>query len=371
MSNLESVVASRKIVKALGVMSGTSMDAIDVALIETDGETHIRCHAFGEGAYDSALRETLLQRLADPIVASAPPPRDLIDAVTDAHCRAVEEMMVSNHLSLDDIDLIGFHGQTIFHAPDRRLTIQIFDGARAARRLKRPVVSDFRTADVLAGGQGAPLAPLYHQAKFGERREPIAVVNIGGVSNITYFDQDTILAFDTGPGSALIDDFIRRRRGLNYDQDGLIARSGAIDLQIVNRFLSMPYFVQAPPKSLDRNHFHKVMAEIETLSDKDGAATLLDLTVKSIARSQEHLPQKPRQWFICGGGRHNLFLLERLKDILGVPVNPVEILGWNGDMVEAECFAWLAVRVVQGLPLSLPSTTGVPYPMKGGHIDYP
>ena len=352
-------------------MSGTSMDAIDVALVDTDGETHIHCRDVGVGTYDHELREILLKRLADPELASAPPPRDLVDAVTDAHCRAVEEMVTSNHLALDEIDLIGFHGQTIFHAPDRRLTIQIFDGARASRRLKTPVVSDFRTADVLAGGQGAPLAPLFHRAKFGDIREPIAVVNIGGVSNISYFDHDTILAFDTGPCSALIDDFIRRRRGLNYDEDGWIARSGKINCQIVDRILSISYFDQTPPKSLDRNYFHKVMKEIESLSDADGAATLLDITVKSIAKSREHLPQTPQQWFICGGGRHNLFLLERLRDLIGAPINPVEILGWNGDMVEAECFAWLAVRVVKGLPLSLPTTTGVPYPMTGGRVDYP
>jgi anhydro-N-acetylmuramic acid kinase len=371
LSNLESTLANRKIVKALGVMSGTSMDAIDVALIETDGNVHINACAFGVGTYDPALREILLQRLVDPTLASAPPPRDLVDAVTDAHCRAVEEMIETNHLSLSEIDLIGFHGQTIFHAPDRRLTIQIFDGQRASRRLKTPVVSDFRTADILAGGQGAPLAPLFHRAKFGDIREPIAVVNIGGVSNITYFDHDTILAFDTGPGSALIDDFISRRRGINYDQDGLIARSGKINSEIAEHILSISYFDQKPPKSLDRNHFHNVMEAIETLSDADGAATLLELTVRSIAKSRAHLPQTPKQWFICGGGRHNLFLLERLRDLLGVPVNPVEILGWNGDMVEAECFAWLAVRVVKDLPLSLPTTTGVPFPMKGGRIDYP
>lgn len=347
------------------------MDAIDVAFLETDGESHILCRDVGIGTYSPELREALLQRLGHPELASAPPPRDLIDAVTDAHCLAVETMIETNGLTLDEIDLIGFHGQTIFHAPDRQLTIQIFDGARAARRLLKPIVSDFRTADVLAGGQGAPLAPLYHRAKYGAHREPVALVNIGGVSNITYFQNDVILAFDTGPGSALIDDFIRRRRGLTYDQDGLIARSGKIAPQIVEMIFALPYFDQKPPKSLDRNHFHHVMAEIETLSDEDGAATLLEMTVRSLAKSLTHLPRTPQQWFICGGGRHNLFLLERLRCELVVKVEPVESLGWNGDMVEAECFAWLAARVVKGLPLSLPTTTGVPAPMTGGRIDYP
>ena len=371
MANLEHVLAKRKIVKALGVMSGTSMDAIDVALIDTDGETHIQCRAFGVGTYQPPLRETLHLRLSNPELASASPPLDLINEVTDAHCLAVEKMIAANNLSLSDIDLIGFHGQTIFHAPERRLTIQIFDGARAARRLKRPVASDFRTNDVLAGGQGAPLAPLFHRAKLGNLREPIAVLNIGGVSNISYFDHEMTLAFDTGPGSALIDDFIRHRRGMNFDQDGLLARGGHINHRIVNGIMKTSFFDQQPPKSLDRNHFHKVMAEIESLSDTDGAATLLDITVKSIAKSREHLPHSPARWFVCGGGRHNLFLLERLRHELSAPVNPVEILGWNGDMVEAECFAWLAVRVLKNLPLSLPTTTGVPHPMTGGRIDYP
>lgn len=347
------------------------MDGIDVAFIETDGENLITCRTVGVGEYEPTLREILLARLTDPALALLQRPKDLVVAVTDAHIFAVESMMKQNQLSSSDIDLVGFHGQTLFHAPDRRITIQIFDGQRASRRLGVPVVSDFRTADVLAGGQGAPLAPLYHRAKLGGSAEPVAIVNIGGVSNITYCDNETILAFDTGPGSALIDDFMRKRRGLAFDKDGLVARSGMSYETLIQKWLAHPYFKITPPKSLDRNQFHEISSDLDVLSDGDGTATLLDFTVKSIASSRDHLPYKPYRWFICGGGRHNQLLMERLQQELGTPVEPVEKLGWNGDMLEAECFAWLAVRVVKDLVLSLPTTTGVPVPMTGGRIDYP
>ena len=347
------------------------MDGIDVALIETDGDTLINCQAFGSGDYEPALRKTLLDRLSNPSLASSPPPEDLVAAVTDAHVLAVEHMIKQNRISPEEIDLVGFHGQTIFHAPERGLTIQIFDGQRAAHRLNIPVASDFRTADVLAGGQGAPLAPLYHRAKLADVKEPTAVLNIGGVSNITYCYADNIIAFDTGPGSALIDDFMRKRRGLAFDRDGLLARSGKSNGALLQKWLSHSYFKSAPPKSLDRNHFHDISSDLGSLSDSDGAATLLDFTVKSIARARDHLTHKPHRWHICGGGRHNHFLMERLQNELGVLVAPVEDLGWNGDMLEAECFGWLAVRAVKGLALSLPTTTGVPQPMTGGRIDYP
>ena len=347
------------------------MDGIDVALIETDGDTFINCQAFGSGEYKPELRKTLLDRLSTPSLASSPPPEDLVAAVTDAHVLAVEHMMKQNRISLEEIDLVGFHGQTIFHAPERRITIQIFDGQRAALRLNIPVASDFRTADVLAGGQGAPLAPLYHRAKLGKIKKPTAILNIGGVSNITYCDGETILAFDTGPGSALIDDFMRKRRGLAFDRDGLIARSGRSKEALLQKWLAHSYFKSVPPKSLDRNHFHDISSDLDVLSDSDGAATLLNFTVKTIAYARDHLPQTPQHWFICGGGRHNQLLMEQLQNDLAVAVKPVEALGWNGDMLEAECFAWLAVRTVKGLVLSLPTTTGVPQPMTGGRIDYP
>ncbi|NBU13077.1 MAG: anhydro-N-acetylmuramic acid kinase [Alphaproteobacteria bacterium] len=357
--------------RAIGVMSGTSMDGIDVALIETDGDSLIKCQAFGSGDYEPALRKILLDRLSTPSLASTPPPEALVEAVTDAHVFAVEHMMKQNLISSEEVDLVGFHGQTIFHAPERRITIQIFDGQRAAHRLNIPVASDFRTADVLAGGQGAPLAPLYHRAKLGDVKEPTAILNIGGVSNITYCDADNVIAFDTGPGSALIDDFMRKRVGVAFDRDGLLARSGKSNEERLQNWLAHSYFKKAPPKSLDRNHFHDISSDLNSLSDSDGAASLLDFTVKSIVHARDHLPQTPQRWFICGGGRHNQFLMECLQNNLGVPVKSVEALGWNGDMLEAECFAWLAVRAVKGLVLSLPMTTGVPKPMSGGRIDYP
>jgi anhydro-N-acetylmuramic acid kinase len=194
------------------------------------------------------------------------------------------------------------------------------------------------------------------------------VLNLGGVANVTYIDHDKIMAFDTGPASALLDDFVRERIGTSFDKDGQLAQSGFIHHAIVEKFLASGYFNRTPPKSLDRNAFHAWIDLVKPLSNGDGAATLAAFTIQSIAASLQHLPEPPKKWLVGGGGRHNLFLMKSLESHLGVPVEPVEAVGWNGDMLEAECFAWLAVRTLKGLPLSLPSTTGVPYPLTGGEI---
>lgn len=358
-------------VDVIGVMSGTSMDAIDVAAIQTDGLHHIQSGASGSGSYAYGLRQKLLSLISTPEQAAADPDPALVNAVTDSHCDAVIEFCATNGTRPENYGGIGFHGQTVFHAPERGVTRQIFDGQRAADRLGCVVVSDFRTADVSSGGQGAPLAPLYHQARLGRRQDPVMILNLGGVANVTYVHGDEVLAFDTGPASAMMDDFIRRRRGLPFDRDGQLAKEGEIDTDGLAQFLSHSYFSRRPPKSLDRNAFHHSMTLVESMSDGDGAATLLAFTVESIAKALDHVSVRPEQWYVCGGGRHNAHLMTRLKARLGVSVETVEALGWNGDMLEAECFAWLAVRSLKGLPLSLPSTTGVPYPLTGGTIHVP
>jgi anhydro-N-acetylmuramic acid kinase len=232
------------------------------------------------------------------------------------------------------------------------------------------IVCQFRRADVAAGGQGAPLIPLFHQAivRSFHLDEPVMFLNLGGVANITYVDQETLLAFDTGPASAMIDDFVRDRRGEPFDRDGHLAQTGLIQIRQLEQLLSSDYFHRKPPKSLDRNAFHGWMEVMSLLSDEDGAATLSAFTVESIAMSLQHVPKEPVQWLVGGGGRHNRFLMQELAKRLNVPVNPVEAIGLNGDMLEAECFAWLAVRTLKGLPLSLPTTTGAPYPMTGGEL---
>jgi anhydro-N-acetylmuramic acid kinase len=354
---------------ALGLMSGTSMDGIDAAIIATDGE------AVGEslGAitipYPEALRRTLLQIAQDAAQAEADPLLDIERAVTEANAAAVRQILAESRLDARDIAVVGLHGQTILHRPQRRFTRQLGDGTLLAALTGIDVVAGFRLADVAAGGQGAPFAPLFHAALARDLPRPLAVLNLGGVGNVTYIDDATILAFDTGPGSALLDDWVRRHTGQPYDEDGRIARAGRSDEARLNRLLGAAYFARQPPKSLDRNDFP--IAAVDGLSLQDGAATLAAFTVASVAAARDHLPTAPLRWLVTGGGRHNGVLMDGLAAVLGVPVDPVEAVGWQGDALEAQAFAFLAQRSRRGLPLSLPSTTGVPVPMPGGVLHRP
>jgi anhydro-N-acetylmuramic acid kinase len=354
--------------RAIGVISGTSMDAIDVAMLTTDGKSHV---AHGPGSsypYPPALREELLAVIADAGRARSDPLDDIEAAVTQSHGDAVARFMDDNRIATDTIDLIGLHGQTIYHRPEQGITRQLGRGADIAARFGVITIGRFRDADVAAGGQGAPLVPLYHQALAAKLPQPLVVLNLGGVGNLTYIDGDTVLAFDTGPANAMIDDFVRKRRGVPFDVGGEVAASGRADENLVTHFAANPFFARKPPKSLDRNDFHAAFAAVEKLSDADGAATLAEFTVQSVAAAAPHLPDRPKRWLITGGGRHNAHLMRRMAAQLGAAVEPVEAVGWSGDFLEAECFAYLAVRSVLGLPLSLPSTTGVPRPLTGGEI---
>lgn len=356
---------------SIGVISGTSMDGIDVALLRTDGRDLIE---HGPGVtipYPARLREALISVINTPAQAESGDLSALEDAVTDAHCDAVTHILDIHDISPRSITCVGLHGQTVFHRPERRFTRQLMNGQRAADRLGLTCVNRFRHADLAAGGQGAPLVPLYHQALARGLVLPVMVINLGGVANITFLDGDIISAFDTGPASAMIDDFVRQRTGQSFDTDGALAARGRADEAIVADFLAHSYFARPAPKSLDRNAFHDWMKLVASLSDADGAATLTQFTVESVAAALKHVPRPPIRWLVCGGGRLNGFLMHALRQRLGVPVDPVEAVGWNGDFLEAECFAWLAVRSIGGLPLSLPSTTGVPSPTRGGEIWLP
>jgi anhydro-N-acetylmuramic acid kinase len=281
------------------------------------------------------------------------------------HAEAVERF--SREHPGTAVDVVGFHGHTILHRPAERRTRQIGDGALLAHRLGLDVVADFRSADVAAGGQGAPLAPLFHTALAAALPKPIAVLNIGGVANVTWIGGlPEILAFDTGPGNALIDDWVRRHTGVAADLDGALARTGAVSAAHVENFLTNPFFGRLPPKSLDRDDFRGAMPT--GLSLEDGAATLTEMTAAAVAAGTRHFPAPPEQWLVTGGGRHNPALMAALGRHLDAPVKPVEAVGWRGDALEAQAFAYLAVRSVLGLPLSLPSTTGVPQPCCGGHL---
>jgi anhydro-N-acetylmuramic acid kinase len=351
--------------RAIGVISGTSMDGIDVALLDGDGESA----KAGPGAtypYPDEVAARLREAVADPVQASGPLD-DLEREVTDAHVAAVEAFLAQFAIPRQSVALVGLHGQTVLHRPAERYTRQLCDGALAAERLGIDVVCDFRSADVAAGGEGAPLVPLYHAAHAAGLARPLMFLNWGGVGNVTYLGpQGQIVAFDTGPANALIDDFVRRRLGLSHDENGALAASGRVRADLVAGWMQDAYFRRSAPKSLDRNHFQALVAGVEGLSDADGAATLAAFTIEATAAALAQVAEAPRRWLVCGGGRRNATLMARLSQRLGVAVEPVEAIGQDGDFVEAACFAHLALRSRRGLALSLPSTTGVPLPLTGG-----
>lgn len=349
---------------ALGLISGTSMDGIDAAVIRTDGErVGARLGALTV-PYPPMLRTELLAIAADPARAESDTLTEVERAVTEANGQAALAVLAQAQLPPDVIAVVGLHGQTVLHRPERHFTRQLGDGALLARMLGIDVVAGFRLADIAAGGQGAPLAPLYHAALARDLPQPLAVLNLGGVANVTFLDGETVMAFDTGPASAMIDDWVRSHTGLAFDEGGRIAAAGRVDHARLARLLAHPFFRLKPPKSLDRNDFPLV--EMEGLSLSDGAATLAAFTIASVAQALEHLPARALRWLVAGGGRHNATLMRGLAEAVGVPVEPVEAVGWDGDALEAELFAFLAMRSLRGLPLSLPSTTGVPAPMPGG-----
>ncbi len=361
-------VPNPKISTAIGAISGTSMDGIDVALLRTDGH---RVAAFGPASttpYEPALRQRLVDVIADPQRAEHTPLTALEAEVTEAHAGAVLRFLIEHHIARETIDVVGLHGQTVLHKPQQHFTRQLCDGALAARIIGIDVVNRFRHADVAAGGEGAPLVPLFHHALAAEFAHPVMVLNLGGVGNVTYIDRETVIAFDTGPASALIDDFVLRRRGAAYDMDGALAASGRVDAAILAHLMSDPFFARPLPKSLDRQAFHDRSNTVDRLSDADGAATLTAFTIEATAAALAHLPRQPVRWLVGGGGRLNGTLMRGLASRLQVPVDPVEVFGWNGDALEAQCFAFLAVRSRLGLPVSLPTTTGVPHPMTGGEF---
>ena len=389
-----------KIRRALGLMSGTSMDGIDIALIETDGENHVRRLAAGGVDYTPDFRERLRGALRDArrIKLREDRPGSLATVETELtvlHAEAVMRFIGDRMLQPSAIDVIGFHGQTVLHRWDdnppaqlyrgppplpkvetgarslpppvgRMLTVQIGDGAALAAATGIDVVHDLRASDCAAGGQGAPLVPVYHRALAAKVTErPIAFVNIGGIANITWIGADgTLIAFDTGPGNAMIDDWVMKRTGAPRDEDGALAARGTVHEDYVSAYLRHNHFAAPVPKSLDRNAFD--VSLVDPLSTEDGAATLTTFTAASIARAREHVPEEPRMWIVAGGGRRNRTLMAMLAGYVHSAVVPVEALGFDGDAVEAEAWAYLAVRSLDQRPITFPGTTGVRVPLTGG-----
>ncbi|WP_438987247.1 anhydro-N-acetylmuramic acid kinase [Marivivens donghaensis] len=357
-------------IRALGAMSGTSLDGVDAAVLVTDGVTITE---FGPSAFrpyskeESAVLRAALGKWDGAEVEAA------AEVIETAHAQILS--------GFEDVDLIGFHGQTVAHDPANRGTLQIGDGALLAEVLERTVVWDFRSNDVKLGGQGAPLAPFYHfaLAKFIGATAPVAFLNLGGVGNITWVDPTkakpeeagALIAFDTGPANAPINDLMVKRLGVDRDENGDLAAKGNVDEDILNLFLDHRYFYKIPPKSLDRDDFAALATEVETLSDADATATLTACAAMAVVKGMEHCPSVPARLLVTGGGRHNATLMAMLSAGLDCEVAPVEDAGLDGDMLEAQAFAFLAVRVARGLPTSCPSTTGVGAAVGGGTVSHP
>lgn len=357
---------------AVGLMSGTSMDGVDAALVETDGGAHIRPLGFHFAPYDDGLRAQLVDAMAYARTVERPAMTAELHAteaaLTVAHAHAVEALLARTDVRPE---LIGFHGQTIVHRPDAGWTWQIGDGAGLAARLGVPVVYDFRRADMANGGQGAPLLPVFHRALADGAREgdaPVGVLNLGGVGNLTWLGTGLgeWLSFDTGPANALLDDWAHRHTGRACDEDGRLAAAGNVDQTALAQLLDHAYFGEPPPKSLDRAAFS--LAPVAHLSPEDGAATLTAFTAETVARTLAHVPTPPSRLLVCGGGRHNPTLMAAIVAATCLRAEPVETVGWDGDALEAQAFAYFAVRRMTDRPITFPETTGCATPTVGGVI---
>ena len=368
--------------RAIGLMSGTSMDGIDVAALETDGETVARTGPSLFVPYDARFRRRIEDALetAKTIVGRQERPGDLADLerdITLRHAQAVHGFLAKAGAEWSSPDLIGFHGQTVLHRPHLGVTVQLGDGALLAQETGIATVHDMRANDMKHGGQGAPLVPAYHAAlarslpeEFA-KESPVVFVNIGGISNITYVSaHGDPIAFDTGPGNTLIDQWVSREGGVPFDAGGAIASEGGVIRAVVDSYLDNPFFEKPGPKSLDRNDFTLDLVEGRELAD--GARTLSAVSAQAILRSVEHLPDAPKLWIVCGGGRKNPHIvgdLEAGAQEQKARVFVAEDVGLDGDATEAEAWAFLAVRAIRGLPLTFPTTTGSNRPVTGGVLN--
>jgi anhydro-N-acetylmuramic acid kinase len=355
-------------------MSGTSRDGIDAALIETDGEGANKPIDFHAMPYEDGFRLRLAEACQRAMMLEKPGFEPLICAVeeelTQHHVEAVSDLLARSGHVTSDIGVIGFHGHTVAHRPERRWTWQIGDAAALAGAFGIPVVADLRSADVAAGGQGAPLLPVYHRARAHDLPKPVAILNLGGVANITAIGSDgDIRAFDTGMASGLLDNWMQLHSDMAFDASGATAARGRVDQERLSALMADPWFDLPPPKSIDREAF--TWDSLSALSLEDGAATLTAFSAVAVARALDHLPQRPGAIYVAGGGRHNATMTAMLATYTGVDVRPVDGLGWDGDALEAQGFAYMAVRRLKHLPISFPGTTGAPRPMTGGVVFEP
>ncbi len=373
--------ASPKILRVLGFMTGTSLDAVDMAVIETDGHDIIGFGPCGDMKLDADTREAVEYAIEDAFdwERDEEEPESFDDAryaIADAHLAAAMGFMAMNGVKSSSLDLVGVHGQTVLHeAPTANMsgrTVQLIDAISVADGLGLPVVHDFRTADVAAGGQGAPLAPVYHAGlvRYSGLTGPVAVLNLGGVGNITLIRANGDLeAFDTGPANGMVDQLVQSRLRKRMDEGGKLALAGTVDADVLREYLSHPYFAATGTKSLDRFDFS--LDPVEHLKTEDAAATLTAFAAEAVSLGVARCSEPPKEVIVCGGGRHNPALMDAIRERLPMPVATAEDKGWRGDAIEAEAFAYLAARSHLGLPISFPGTTGVASPMTGGSTVYP
>ena len=350
-----------KIYKSIGLMSGTSMDGIDLALIESDGKEIIERKNFAYLAYEKDFKERLKAIIYnDPKLIEI---KLIENELTLLHAKLVNNFLAENKIDSSEIDLIAFHGHTILHNPQQGITWQIGNPHLLAHETKINVIADFRTRDVVLGGQGAPLVPIYHFYLFAKQKHPVAVLNIGGISNITYFsdnDENAIEAFDTCFGNAPLDDLMQQKFGRDFDENGELSKAGNVDFLIADRILQNEIFHKKPPKSFDRDDFAAMLAPINSLKVEDALATFAYMHAKALLINLDFLSQKPHEIFVCGGGRKNIAIMSEMKKWLsGISIRAVEEIGLNGNSIEAEAFAFLGIRSLLGLPISFPNTTGV------------
>jgi len=361
-----------KIYTAIGLMSGTSLDGIDAALIKTDGENVVEFGPSLTVPFEDEFKDRL-RRILGPAGRAAPGADDVERYLTILHADAVNTLLGRADLEADDIDLVGFHGHTVYHDPRNGITVQLGEGALLADWLGIPVVSDFRSRDVNSGGEGAPLVPVFHAALLKSAPDiklPAAVLNIGGVSNVTWVGEDgDLLAFDTGPGNAPLNEWVRDHTDADLDRDGALAAAGTVNEELLTAALAHDYFDRKPPKSIDRQEFCQDCAQ--DLGLEDGAATITAFIAQASARAAEHFPKSVNTWIVTGGGRLNPVLMTRLREAAGVDVRTADGIGWDGDALEAQAFAYLAVRSERWLPITFPTTTGVEEPMSGGNLHQP
>jgi anhydro-N-acetylmuramic acid kinase len=363
-------------------MTGTSLDAVDMAVLQTDGETIASFGPAGERKLSAATRAVVEEATASARNWARDTPRPLVfgraaRAVADEHLLAAREFLAAAGVSAKSLDFIGVHGQTVLHeapTPQQPIgrSVQLIDAHRIAEALDLPVAFDFRGADIAAGGQGAPLAPVYHQAltRWSGLKPPVAVLNLGGVANITLVGEDGWLeAFDSGPANGMIDLLVQARTGARRDEAGALARAGVVDEAVLGAYLGHRHFSVRGPRSLDRHDFS--LEPVSGLSLENAAATLTAFAAESVALGLRVCSQTPRRVIVCGGGRHNPTLMQAIRKRFDGPVSAAESLGWRGDAIEAEAFAYLAARTFTGLPITFPATTGAPHPLCGGRIARP